>query len=379
MPLTLHRGFARILLLATLLAAASPGRALLNIDGSRNQMFFFGGVTYSYTSNLYAEPVGRSDSTLSAQVGMDFKRRAGIIAVSSTFKCDFIRYAEFTDEDTINPNFALELTKTTGRTTGALTVKAYRETRTDSAVNLRTTSWNLPVGLGIKYPVNDKMYVTSSTDYLRRTYTDNEALVDYSDISESLDLFYVYTSKLDLIGGYRFRVSQTDAQGRTTDHWLNIGATGGLFSKLSGTIRVGYQRRNIPDNGGESYDQFNAQASLSWPITRKLSLALLVNRDFNTIATGYSVDSTSAVLSASYSYSRKITLNSMVSPGLNQFLGETQGDRRDTFFSWNAGIRYKMNEHLEAGASYSYIRNWSTLSSADYDNHGVSVDISSRY
>ena len=73
-----------------------------------------------------------------------------------TAKVDVVHYGEFTEEDTVNPNFALTLTKDSGRTTGSFSVSAYRETRTDSAVNLRTSSLNYPVSLSLRYPLDDK-------------------------------------------------------------------------------------------------------------------------------------------------------------------------------------------------------------------------------
>ncbi len=368
-----------MLLLAAPLVVVVPSSALLNIDGSRNQLFVFGGVTYSYSSNMFAEPVGRGDYTTSAQLGAELKRRAGIIAINSIAKIDFVRYGKYKDENTINPNFLLELNKTTGRTTGSLSVSAYRETRSDSAVNLRTSSWNFPLSLNVKYPVNDKIYFTSASGYLHRSYSSSQALVNYTDFSEGVDLYYVYTSKLDLLGGYRLRVATTSVEGRSVDHWFNIGATGGIFSKMSGTIRIGYQVRNVPANGGERFNQYNAQASLNWPITRKLSLGLLFNRDFNTIATGHSVDSTSMSLKGTYSYSRKVEFNSGLSVGKNDFLGQAQSSRKDTFLSWNAGVHYTMNDHLQLGAAYSYFRNWSSVSYSDFDSYGFSVDVSSRY
>jgi hypothetical protein len=328
---------------------------------------------------MFAEPVGRGDYTISAQAGTELKRRAGIIAVNATAKFDYVSYGQYSDENAINPSFFLELSKTTGRTTGQFTVSAFRETRSDSAVNLRTSSWNFPLGLSVKYPVNDKLYLTSSSGYLHRSYSNSQALVDYTDFSQAFDVYYVYTSKLDLIGGYRLRSATTSVEGRTVDHWFNFGATGGLFSKLSGTVRLGYQFRNVSASGAENFRHYNAQASLNWPITRKVQLALQANRDFNTIATGHSVDSSSLSLQGNYTYSRKIDFNSGVSVGRNEFLGEAQSGREDTFMSWTAGVRYTMNDHLQMGASYSYFRNWSSLSFSDFESHGISVDVSSRY
>jgi long-subunit fatty acid transport protein len=64
---------------------------------------------------------------------------------------------------------------------------------------------------------------------------------------------------------------------------------------------------------------------------------------------------------------------------VNRFLGTPPPQRHDTFFSYDFGARYKFNEHLQVGASYSYFRNWSSLDFADFDRHGFSVDVSSRF
>jgi len=355
-----------VVLLAGLLAAAPAARALMNFDGTRNQVFVFGGVTFGYNSNIFAEADGDGDYTLTVQAGTELKRKAGLIAVDCIAKVDFVRYGEYSDQDAVNPNFAVVFSKGTGRTTGSLSISLYRETRSDSAVNLRTSSWNLPLALNLRYPINEKFYTTSSTEYLKRQYEDNDALVNYADISESLDLYYTYSSKLDLLAGYRFRLSEASVYGRAMDHWINVGATGGLLAKLTGTVRVGYQLRTVDVGSPDSYDHFNFMAALNWPLLRKLGLTLSANRDFGTIATGESVDSSSISLRATYSYSRKLQFLAGVSTGINDFLGDSQNNRRDTFFSWDAGFNYRMNEHFQFGANYTYYRNWSSLAIGDY-------------
>jgi hypothetical protein len=194
-----------------------------------------------------------------------------------------------------------------------------------------------------------------------------------------VDFYYVYTSKLDFFAGYRFRSGSTSATGRSLDHWFSIGATGGLFSKMSGTVRFGYQIRDVRGAGGDQFDHVNAMAALNWPFTRKLLFSLQAARDFNTIATGATVDSASLALRSLYSYNSKLDLSAMVSTGRNDFLNVIQASRRDTFFSWEAGVRYRMNGHLQMGASYVYLKNWSSLALADFDSHGFSLDVSCRY
>jgi hypothetical protein len=376
-----HLHPARTCLLAVVVFALglSPARALINIDGQRNQLFVFGSVTFGYDSNIFSDKNATGDYTVNGSVGAEIKRRAGIIAVNATGTLSYATYGNNPDENSFNPNFQLEFNKTTGRTTGAFTISAYRESRSDSAVNLRTNSWNFPVALSLKYPVNDKYYLTSQTTYLRRRYVETTTLANYTDYSQSVDVFYVYTSKLDLVGGYRIRVSQTSAGNDSYDHWFNVGATGGLFAKLNGTIRLGYQLRDFSGATSENFTHVNALAAVAWPVTRKLNLSAQLSRDFNTIATGASVDSLTASLNATYALTRKIEFNGGVAYGQNRFLGGPPPERWDTFFSFDVGARYRMNEHLQVGASYTYFRNWSTFDFSDFDRQGFSIDVSSRY
>jgi putative beta-barrel porin BBP2 len=351
--------------------------ALLNLEGSRNQIFVFGHVAYGYSSNIFSDSTQRGDSSVTGEVGTELNRRAGMIAVNAIAKIGYQRFATFTNESALNPNFSIEFIKGDGRMTGSFKAQAYRESRSDSAINLRTKSWNVPLGLDLRYPLSDKFYATSQTGYLKRTYSDNPLLLDYHDYSEAVDLFYVYTSKLDLLGGYRVRLSKTTTGADTYDHWFNVGATGALMAKLDGTVRFGYEIRDI--EGGENFDHFNVLAALDWTVTRKFSVNGQVSRDFNTIATGTSVDSTVLALRGVYSFTRKFEMGAGIAYGRNIFLGRNQLDRQDDFFTADINAGYKLNDHFRLAVSYAYLQNWSTLGFSDFDRHGFSASLSSRF
>lgn len=365
------------LALALLLLLPQTGSALLNIDGTRNQVFVFGSASFGWDSNLFAENTGRGDYTFSAQTGVEIKRRAGIIGVNATGTLDYLGFGKYREQNAWNPSFSLELNKTTGRTTGALTVQAFRSSKADSAVNLRTQSWNFPLGLNLKYPINDNYYLSSQTNYLNRRYVDAAGLTNFTDISEGVDIFYTWTSKTDLFAGYRIRYSET-ALGTSTDHSFSLGATGGLFAKMNGTIRAFYQLRRLGYTG-ESFNQVGASASVNWNLSQKVNLAGQIARDFNTAATGVTVDSSSTSLNAYYIFTRRFQANAGVSYGRNRFVGRNQPARQDDFFSWDLGASFTWNEHLKMGGSYTYLHNWSTLAFSDFERHGVTFDISSRF
>jgi hypothetical protein len=174
------------------------------------------------------------------------------------------------------------------------------------------------------------------------------------------------------------RLAQTTQGLDATDHWFNVGASGGLFAKLNGTVRLGYQLRQA-EGGRENFAHINALAALGWPVTRKLRLAGQLSRDFNTIATGASVDISSVGVRAIYAYSRKLEFDTGIAYGRNAFLGATQAQREDTFLSADLGARFKLNEYVSLAASYTYLHNWSSLNFADFVRQGVSFDLSSRF
>jgi opacity protein-like surface antigen len=364
--------------LAALTLPVSQSQALLNIDGSRNQIFVFGGVTFGYSSNIFSESSERGDYTVGAHAGIELKRRAGIIAVNSSFTLTHEAYSKYTEQNSWNPNFYIEFNKTTGRTTGAITLNAYRESRADSVLNQRTNSWNYPLGLNLKYPINDKFNVTSTTTYLRRQYVDTNVLSNITDYSEGLDFYHTRTERQQWVAGYRIRVSQNEFTGNSTDHWFNVGVTEQILAKLNGSLRFGYQIRDV-SRPKETFDQWNLVASLNWPVSRKLSLSSQIGRDFNTIATGATVESTFATLRATYALTRKLSTDSSVSYGRNEFLGRNQPYRRDDYFSWDVGANYKFTDNLRAGASYTYYKNWSTQSISDFERQGFTLDLSTRY
>lgn len=373
-PCRLNRLLA--LALALPLGLGSPTAfALLNIGGSRNQVFVFGHVNVAYDSNIFSNPVALDDTIVTTTVGAELRRKRGIVGVNVVVKGDYARFSRFDNESGFNPDFQVDFSKSTGRTTGDLRLHAYRSNRADSAVNLRTTSWNIPLSLNVRYPVNEKLYLASASGYLRRDYVEDARLVDYVDYTQGVDAFYVYNSRLDLLAGYRFRLSDTHL-GRTRDHSFTVGATGGLLPKVSGTVRLGYQARTIAGTG-QSHDQFTLGTSLYWVPTRKLNFELAASRDFSITALGDSVDTLGLSLQATYAMNRRLEFDAGVAFGRNRFLGP--GTRTDDFLEWRLGTRYVFGEHFTVAGNLTQQENWSSLSFSDFIRTQYSIDLSSRF
>ena len=380
--MTLSVAWRRSAGFATLLAfTLTPAQALVKFNDGHDSIFVTGTVGVGYDSNLFASASSEGDYSYNAALEIEYQRKAGMLGVNGSLGWDFSKYQDFSSEDFANPHARLELTKDAGRTTGSVTAGAARETRADSALNLRTTSWEYETGLNVKYPVIERYTLAGQIAYSRRDFEENFALVDINTWSLGSDLFYVYTSQRDILAGYRFRVTDTTAGTHDYDHAFTLGTTGKILPTINGTARVGYQRRlsRRSDGTRENFDGLTSTVSATWSAFKRLNVTGQVNSDFNTIATDVSVSTLGAGLDAQYAFTARFSAFSGVGVGRSRFLGARGEGRQDTYFTYNAGVAYTLNEHFKATLSYVHFQNWSTLAFSDYTRRTISLNLSSRW
>ena len=229
--------------------ASQPVSAELTFNGGTDVLSAALEYGYGYDSNLFSQAGGQGDYSHSLSLSAEYSRRAGLIELDASATVLMARFRELTVEDYSNPSLKLEFKKEKGRLTGSAWLSAKRENRSEVAINVRTASWSYDTNLDLRYPINDRYYFKSASSFNRRDYQDNRALRDLDSWSESIDVFYVYSSKLDLTGGYRFRTGLASGGARTMDHALTLGAANDILPKLNGKIQVGYQRRNEHGSG----------------------------------------------------------------------------------------------------------------------------------
>ncbi len=345
-------------ILFSLIVISQPAHALVNIDDGRNQVFVSASFNAGYDSNLFGNSEGGGDSSYGVSLSSQFVRRAGWIGLNASVGVNATRYGKYTSENFQNPTFSAEFTKQGGRTTGALTLSAARQSRADTAANIRSESWNYNTGLNFKYPVIERYSFSGTLGYALTDYVDNSVLVDLKSYTFGLDLYYVFTTERDLIAGYKFRRDETSASTQTSDHSFTVGMTGKLISSLTGSIRGGYSYR-IPHghtDGAATYSAWTANTSATWHFTKRFSVTGLLGKDFSTTSTNISVNTITSSVNTQYALNTKTSLNGGVSWGLTDYLGELGGGRRDTNWGWNAGINRTFNDHLKCSLSYNYFR-----------------------
>jgi hypothetical protein len=371
----------QILMLVTtsMIACIPTADAIVRWNEGKDQVFVSASVAVALDSNIYTSSNSPSDTTITGSLGAEFRRQAGLIGINADLGLINGQFLENTDENFLNPTARVELTKDTGRTTGTLSFHGMRSSRADPSANVRTDSWNYGTELNARYPVSDRHHLTVGLGWDTKDYVDNIALVDLTTSSLSADWFYVYTPERDLFGGYRLRINETSALTTFADHSVSLGVSGRILPKLNGTVRAGYQVRNALRGGDETYTGYNAAATVTWNVTRKINIRGNVSKDFNTTSTNVTTDTSSAGLDAQYARTAKLTFGAGLSGGINKFLGDLGGGREDIYFSYYGTVRYKFSERLRVGLNYTFYQNWSTLGFADFERESLTFDASTRF
>jgi hypothetical protein len=380
-------------LLATSLAC-SPAQALVSLNDGRDRIHVSASVSITRDSNIFANSDDRGDVVYSTGLSVNYTRRAGWIGVNGSASVGSSKFATIDGQDFVNPSFGLEFTKQSGRTTGSLTLSAAKESRADSAVNTRSTSWNIPIGLNFKYPITGTNTLSGGMGYSSRRYLDESAFTSLSTYNASADLYHILSTEREMIAGYRYRFTETSRKTSSTDHALTLGVSGKLLRGFTGSLRAGYQTR-VPkgyetDEG--KFGSWTASGTTTYAINKKLNLNGSIAKDFATTATDSIVDSTTFSLEAQYAYSSHWGLLISSSFGDSAFLGEggrviislgppleLGKQRHDNYLTWSAVLNYSLNEHFKAGLTYSWFKQWSTFSYADFVRSSWALNFSTTW
>lgn len=370
----------RILALIAIAAAAGrPASAAFSFNSGRDKLALSAEYGLAYDSNLFSRAGGEGDSSQSLSLSAEYARRAGIIGMDASTSFVFQRFRTFSSEDYSNPSFQLEFDKQKGRLTGSAEFLARKENRSEVAINVRAASWNYESTLNLRYPINDRYYFKTAGGFNYRDYRDNSTLFDLKSFHQSVDVFYVYSSKLDLTGGYRLRAGEASGGARTLDHAFTVGATNNILPKLNGAVRAGYQWRNEQGPRDNRFGSLTTSVSLEWPATSKLTVETIVSKDFVTTATDVSVDVAAFSLSATYKPLPKLSLNAGAGYSLSDYLGQPGAGREDRAFSCNAEISFAFSPQISSSISYSNLDNDSNSAFSDFARHTIAFKLSARF
>ncbi len=368
-------GAAGVLIAASL---PQPAHGFMRWNGGREQVFLnlSGGTTWD--SNIFASSGGEGDFVSNVSAGLEYQRRLGLISADASIHLASATFSDHTDENFLNPNLRVELSKETGRATGSLNLNTARESRADVAANQRTESWNHAASFLWKYPVIERYSLSGHFDYNKQDYADNTSLVDLSSYVAAVDIFYVYSTARDLMAGYVLRKNETSAGNMFTDHSLTAGLSGQILSKINGNVRFGYQFRQAADGVG-SDSSWTTSGSATWTATERLNVTVQVSKDFSLTSTAVSVNTLFSSLDAQLSLSTKLTIFAGLNVASSKFLGDGADNREDLNVGTSVGLKRTLGARTSANLTWSYSTNWSTVAFSDFERQSVELSVSTRF
>ena len=249
---------------------APRAAALLDFNDGRDHVALKAAYGIVYDSNVFVHAGGEGDTSQTLSLAADYTRRAGLIGVDASVSVAAGRYASLTSRGFHEPVVHARPHQGPGPAHRLGDASVQRESRSDPAANVRATSWNY--GSTLQRPLSGQrplllheLHRVQSPRLRRQRRAVRPPVVS----RKSIDVYYVYTSKLDFLGGYRVRQGNADGGSHTLDQAVTLGATGSILPKLTGSLRLGYQWRDEAGGGSADrrYDALTSNLSLGWPVT----------------------------------------------------------------------------------------------------------------
>jgi hypothetical protein len=364
--------------LATLLVAAPQARALVVLESGKSQLFVTATGELTWDSNVYSNASQASDFYETGRIALDYDRKAGIFSASAGAELAYSHFQRLQTESGFEPSFRASLARVRGRLTGRANVEWREANESDNAANQRTRfrEWNGHFEL--QYPLNHRFSVKATTAYESRDYLD-PTLFDRKILSEAVDVFHAYTSKLDLVAGYRVRWSDLPESYNRVDHALMLGANGKILPRLDGSVRIGYQRRIDQTPGARNLDALTASIATWWAPRNWVTFGLQVTKDFSTTATALSADGFNGGLDAKLTTVSQIAVTAGLGYAHYTFYDKTGLARTDDSVYGRLGVEYPLTKRLKLTATATWLRNSSTFAFADYDRRLLNFGVSARY
>jgi len=356
-----------------------PAHALLTFNEGHDKLFVTGSLSIAYDTNIAANRFAQADTIYSASVGLEYSRRAGIISVDASTGMSISRFNKTTSDDFSDPHLQTEFSAKDDRTTVDLNLNVGRQSEADIVSGVRAVSWNYASSLNTSYHVTDRYSLTNTLGYTLKNYVNTPGLANLASYNAGLSVAYTINSARDLFMGYNFGLQETSHNTSFDNHSLNVGLAGKILPKLNGTISIGYELE-VPHGSHDHGTGSTTEAcALTWNFSRRLKFTANVSQNFSATSTTGSVNTLSGSLDASFAMNSKVSFTSGIGGGYNRFIGATAAGRRDSYFTWNAGVNYTINDHFTTALSYTYYENWSTASFSDFIRHTTSLSLSMRF
>lgn len=208
----------------------------------------------------------------------------------------------------------------------------------------------------------------TDTDYKQASFADRT-------VTElPLRYFWETTSKVDLSFGLRYRETDSDFAGTSSDDmFYSVGARGEFTPKLSGSLRLGVTDRDI--QVGKDKTTFGLSSNFTYLYSEKTQLNFGASNDFGTSGAGESQENFDVFVGFRSSLTPEFTLTSRISRREIDYFAKDA----DTYLQGSVGGEYIVNEYLQIHGKFNYSDNDSGTDGGDFDNSIFSLSARLRY
>jgi hypothetical protein len=368
---------ARLALVAALVSISAKAAPFMAV-GDGAELFVTSSLQVQFDDNIYLDTKNEVDDTiLSFTPGVDLVFGKGSATTGNLYYKEEIK--RFSDNDQQNDelsSFGINSSTTSGNSKFDFNASYAQLAQNDNDIRATGTLVHRKVGnLGAKAEFD----LTGKTKLgVGVTYADtNYGPASYTDAkiwSLPVDVYYEATEKLDWSFGYRYRNTEQSGTAKDfKDHFLSIGGRGEFSPKLTGQVRVGYNKREFSSGLGDD-SGLGLDGNLTYAATDKTSLSFNMSNDYGNSGTGDFTE----IFRWGVSANSKLTEQWALQASLN-YSATKYSTRDDDFLDGLVALNYSYNQYFSFTASMALRDNSSSSAAAEFKQTVFSFAGNIRY
>ena len=334
-----------------------------------------------YESNIFQVPSGSEDDVIFKTVpGFVLELPMGRHRLDLGFRAEILRYLDLTSQDTehyfVLGNLLLDFP-------GGLKARLREDfARTSDPPGTELTgrieSTTNILSPSVEYSVSPRLAV--GVDYVWTTVSfDDETGVEQLDRNEhtvGLTGFYRIQPKTDLLVNFSYGTKNFDtANRRDVDRYIGaVGVRGEITSRLTSSLRIGYEVREPERGDVGAYRGFVAAGDIVYRPTERTRITLVTERSVqeSVFATNFAYLANLLTLSAEHFLTPKLLLTGRLFGGFSEYFEKAPKRngrldwREDWVGAFSIGVEYQIQKWLAVSADYTYSRRDSNFDNFDF-------------
>jgi polysaccharide biosynthesis protein VpsM len=329
-------------------------------------------LRFIYDTNVFGNSSEEEDVSSSLTPSLSYRRNVAKVTTSATASVSAISFNDYTEQNTIDPTAGLRFDYDAAENGNASVALDYsRSTQTNDALLTRTSSDEYRGTGSMNYFYSEKTGIRVNGGYRVSNYS-TTGFNNVSSYNFGGGLVYRYSPKLtaSLVYGFSPEKASNLAAGvgdpSSNNHRLSLGFEGELAPKVTGNVSGGVVYRDF-DGPQDSQSTVLANVGLSWLAAQKTTATLAISNDFDTTASGQSVQNLTARIGVRQALTEKLSGGATLTYGRSEY--EQSGVvplRTDNSLTEAIDLSYSINDHFSTGTGVSFRTNDSDSAAAEY-------------